>query len=129
MAHILLIDDDSDLRDVLRSALEHSGHQVTEAENGLQGVDLLKADDKAFDLIVTDVIMPGATGADVVKEARICCPAVKLLAISGGGPDMPARWSLKLTEMFDVDAVLYKPFENDEFSELVDSLLGDADPE
>ena len=60
----------------------------------------------AYDLIITDVVMPGENGMKVVKEARVHCPSAKLFAISGGSDDLPARWSLKMTEMYGVDAFL-----------------------
>ncbi|MDP6342117.1 MAG: response regulator [Alphaproteobacteria bacterium] len=127
MSQILIIDDDSGYRVVLRDLLEDSGHQVTEAEDGARGIDLLKAKEAAFDLIITDVVMPGDSGIEVIKESRNHCPSAKLLAISGGSEDLPARWSLKMTEMFGVDAALFKPFGNEEFLDLVDTLLSDAD--
>ncbi|MBT5675975.1 MAG: response regulator [Rhodospirillaceae bacterium] len=80
----------------------------------------------AFDLIVTDVLMPGESGITVIKESRIHCPSAKLLAISGGSDDQPARRSLKMSEMFGADAVLFKPFKNSAFSELVATLLSEA---
>ena len=126
MSYILIIDDDSVLRGILCNLLKDAGHQVTEAEDGARGIDLLKASEAAFDLIITDVVMPGESGVEVVKMSRVHCPSAKLLAISGGSHDLPARWSLKMTEMFGVDAVLFKPFENDEFSELVGTLLGEV---
>ena len=123
MPRILLIDDDSVLRDILRDVLESAGYQVAEAKDGNQGIDLLRAEGVAYDLIVTDVVMPGESGMAVVKAARTHCPSAKILVISGGSHDLPAKWSLKMTEMYAVEAVVFKPFQNDEFSDLVGKLL------
>lgn len=125
MPNILLIDDNFELRRTLCRLLESAGYHVTEAKDGTRGIDLLKADNAAFDLIITDVVMPGENGFDVIQAAQAHCPSAKLLAISGGSRDLPAKWSLKMAEMIDVDAVLYKPFQNDEFRELVGNLLGE----
>lgn len=68
MSKILVIEDDDVSRELMRLALENRGHEVSVAENGVQGYDaavFIKPD-----LIVTDIRMPGADGVHVVRRVR-----------------------------------------------------------
>lgn len=121
MANVLIIDDAAHVRLLLRELLEQAGHRVNEATDGQSGLDLMA--DEAFDLAIVDVIMPGVDGVTVIKQARSVSPRTTLLAISGGSAEMPADLSLKMSEMFGADAVLYKPFDNAEFLAAVERLL------
>lgn len=121
MARIIVIDDEADLRGILRLMLEARGHQVDEAATGSEGLRAIRG--QTYDLVITDVLMPEDDGVAVAKQVPGIQPGIKVLAISGGGPSMPADWSLKLMEMFGVDAALHKPFEEDELIGVVDQLL------
>jgi CheY-like chemotaxis protein len=80
---ILVVEDDEDLRDVLTSILRDQGYEVVEAENGKQAINHLK-DDEKFDLLFTDVILPGGiNGVEIAEEARRMQPDVKVLLTSG----------------------------------------------
>lgn len=122
MANILVAEDSPAVRLAIVDVLEALGHTVTEAGNGRVAIERLA--DGAFDLVVTDVLMPEVDGIEVIKAARRTQPEAKVLAISGGAPTLPAGYALKLTEMFRADAVLYKPFVNDELRVTVADLLG-----
>ena len=122
MATILLVEDSPAVRMAIVEVLEGLGHAVTETENGRVAVEQLGG--KSFDLVVTDVLMPEVDGIEVIKAVRRSHPETKILAISGGAPNLPAGYALKLTEMFSADAVLYKPFMNDELRKSVAALVG-----
>ncbi len=64
----LIVDDDQKLLSVLKSLLVEEGHNVSTCDNGLQAIKQCR--ESNFDLIVTDIMMPGASGLDVLKEAR-----------------------------------------------------------
>ena len=83
MARILIIDDESDVRAVMAKVLERAGHQVEVAENGAAGMSAYEAN--GADLIITDVIMPGQNGVDLVKQLRNARFGGRIIAISGGG--------------------------------------------
>jgi CheY-like chemotaxis protein len=83
MAHILLIDDDDDVRTLIRLTLVHAGHTVLEARNGREGVALFPH--AAADLVITDIVMPEGEGMEVLMALRRHVPPVKVMAISGGG--------------------------------------------
>jgi two-component system nitrogen regulation response regulator GlnG len=67
-AHILVADDESSIRFVLREALESEGHEVTEAEDGDRALEALSAGD--FDLAFLDIRMPGPSGLDLLSTLR-----------------------------------------------------------
>lgn len=67
-AHLLIVDDEANLRSMLRAALRHHGYEVSEAENGRVALDAIAADRP--DLIVLDVMMPELDGFDVCKRLR-----------------------------------------------------------
>ena len=85
---ILLVEDDTDVRTVARNVLEASGYQVWEASDGLEALNIWKANAPQIDLLLTDVIMPGGLNgrelADRLREER---PGLKVVLMSGYGPD------------------------------------------
>ena len=81
MARILLAEDDSSLRGFLKRALERAGHEVTDCENGDDAIDALEA--MRFDLLLTDIVMPGADGIEVARTASARDPLMKIMFISG----------------------------------------------
>ena len=122
MARILVIEDETDLRSLLRVLLENEGHEVEEAADGSEGLASLRGGN-GFDLIITDVLMPEEDGISVIKQLPKLQPKARSLAISGGGTSLPANWSLKIMKMFGVDATLHKPFDHDVLIGVVNDLL------
>ncbi len=121
MARIMVIDDQEELRALLRSYLEAAGHVVTEASNGIAA--LVAFDELIFELIITDVFMPEEDGIVVARLAHELQPDAKLLAISGGGSDLSPDWALEMVQTLGADAVLAKPIEKHEFLNTVHALL------
>ncbi|MBI3443994.1 MAG: response regulator [Magnetospirillum sp.] len=122
MSKILLAEDVDGARVLYRTILEAAGHVVTEACDGCQCLDRLISG--AFDLLVTDVVMPGLDGVEVIKAARNIRPGLPIIAISGGEPDFPAAAALNLSSMYGADVALFKPFKAERLIEAVRSLLG-----
>ena len=125
MAKVLVIEDTPPVRMAIVDVLAEQGHEVVEAANGREGLELIEsAGADQFALIITDVLMPELDGVEVIKSIRLRYPSLKVLAISGGAPNLPAGYCLKMTEMFQADGVLYKPFLNHELAGVVERLLG-----
>ena len=82
MPNILVIEDDVQVRTMLRIMLEEAGYEVQEASDGKEGLSLFRQ--KHFDLIITDIIMPEKDGMETIIEMRHDYPDVKIIAISGG---------------------------------------------
>jgi CheY-like chemotaxis protein len=123
MARILLIEDDELFRRMLRNSLAALGHEVTEAQNGLQGLKLHSAG--GFDLVVTDVVMPEREGIETILELRQRNPDVKIIAMSGGGRGSAADY-LHIAAQVGAQRVLLKPFSIDELKEAIHFLKFDV---
>ncbi len=125
MSRILVIDDDSEVRALLRRILEKGGHAVAEASDGADGTR--RFEDEQADLVITDIIMPEMDGLENIAALRKRAPNLPILAISGGGRRVD-RDFLPAAQAFGADAVLYKPFGADEVLDLVVRMLnGEAD--
>ena len=105
---ILVVDDESELRDMIARVLSEAGHRVETASDGAIASRLFAARD--FDLVVTDVIMPERDGMQVISELRRKHPQVKIIAMSGGG-HVPREHYLKMARGLGAHAVLSKPFD------------------
>jgi CheY-like chemotaxis protein len=107
VARILLIDDNNEVRDILGEVLTRSGHLVIAARDGEEGLELFPH--AAADLVITDMVMPGKCGREVMRELRRLQPHVKIIAMSGG--DRFGREDLLGAAMREGAAgVLSKPF-------------------
>ncbi|HEX6218837.1 MAG TPA: ATP-binding protein, partial [Sphingomicrobium sp.] len=81
-ANILLVDDEDLVRQATSEMLREMGHRVTEAGSGAAALSKL-GPDAEFDLIITDYLMPGLRGSDVVEEARRLHPGLPALLMTG----------------------------------------------
>ncbi len=107
MPRILVIDDDQQIRELIREILERASHTVFEADNGVAG--LQRMSEETVDVVVTDIIMPDKDGLETITELRKSYPEVRIIAISGGGRRVNRDY-LPTAQAFGADLVLYKPF-------------------
>jgi len=120
VTEILLIDDMAGVRRAVVAMLKRAGHTVTATESGSEGLAMLKT--RRFDLVVTDMLMPGTDGADVLSYLETLPNRPRVIAISGGGAGLSAEGALRLARI-KADAFLEKPFDSDELLAAVDKLL------
>jgi CheY-like chemotaxis protein len=106
-ARVLVVDDEEDVRTMLRDILQQVGYAVVEAGSGLEAVQRYRA--APTDVVILDLLMPGQTGLGAIQELRRHDPAVKIIAISGGGPS-GAIDLLPLAESYGARRTLHKPF-------------------
>jgi PAS domain S-box-containing protein len=86
-ARILIVEDEGALRDLIRVVLTRLGHQVTEAASGVAALKQWDEHAGAFDLVVSDVVMPcGVSGWDLAEQLRARSPQLKIILISGYDP-------------------------------------------
>jgi two-component system, NtrC family, response regulator AtoC len=78
---LLVIDDDIAVRGMLADVLTHLGYDVDEASNGVEGVG--RFDEDNYDLVLTDHLMPGMTGREVIEAVRERRPATNLIMLTG----------------------------------------------
>ena len=122
LANILLIDDDAGIRGTARAILEAAGHRVSEAADGEQGIELFRGSD--FDLVITDLYMPGKEGIETIQEILDQGPDTPILAMSGGGGG--GGGALVDAEMLGATATLRKPFTAEQLRDAVSRLLGES---
>ena len=121
MDRVLVIDDERDMRDVLRMALEIHGYAVLDAGDGREGLELFAQE--PFDLVITDIIMPGRDGLETIREIRNRDAQVKIIAISGDRRLLPAGVRLPTAMTFGADLTLRKPFSLEDMLGAVQQLL------
>ncbi len=126
MARILVIDDEDELRTMLRQMLEHAGHEVSEAVNGAVGIEIYERDKP--DLIITDIIMPEKEGVETIIALRRANPELPIIAISGGGR-LDATDFLSMAKKLGARHTLTKPFRRDQLLEAVGECLASATAE
>lgn len=108
---ILILDDEKLVRFTLRQILEGAGYDVSEAATGDACLEMQKAN--PFDVIITDIIMPGREGIEIVMELKQAYPRLRVIAISGGGRNHNMSY-LDFASRLGADATLAKPFTDDE---------------
>lgn len=123
MAHILVIEDEPGMREVLRKALTQAGHHVSLASNGKEGMNRLVGATPS--LVITDILMPEKDGIETIIEIRKTHPQMKIIAVSGGGRAKFVEF-LEIANRAGADAVLQKPFRMAELLDRVNRLLGVA---
>ena len=101
---ILLVDDDCDVREVLKLSLERHGYKTFEASNGAHAIELCKL--KTFDLVIADIYMPGMDGLKFIEILREFSPKTVIIAISGGESCHFFKSSLQLNTALHKGAVL-----------------------
>jgi CheY-like chemotaxis protein len=117
---ILVIDDDDQLRGMLREMLEHAGYEVADAPNGKEGIRLYR--ENPADLVITDIIMPEKEGIETIMDLRREFPEVKIIAMSGGGT-IEAEKYLRMAKGLGAVRTLTKPIERKELLEAVREVI------
>lgn len=119
MANILVIDDEEDIRLILREILELEGHSITTSEDGkiINNSELTK-----FDLVITDIYMPEQDGMQIIMDVKRLVPDMNIIAISGGaffGVDN----TLKTAQLLGARYTINKPFDIDDVVKKVNTLV------
>ncbi len=117
---VLVVDDHEDLRRVLGRGLSSLGYEVFTAANGADALELTDAN--AIDAVVTDVHMPEMDGLELIRELRGTHPALRIIAMSGGG-SLPADLALEVCQLSGADALLHKPMTAAAVDKLLRSIL------
>ena len=120
MAKVLLVDDDEEVRYALGKYLRRAGHEVVEAENGKRALALLA--EAAFDVVITDIVMPDTDGIEVIMHITTANRTLPVIAISGGGRIGRAEY-LDLARHLGAKAVVPKPVDPDAVLALIDQVL------
>ena len=120
MARVLIIDDDDQVRGVLRRTLERAGHSVVDAADGDAGVRIHR--EQPADLVITDIFMPGQDGLETIVQLRHEFAEVNIIAVSGG--DHTGQMDLRReASLLGASRTLRKPFSPAEFLATVNEVL------
>ncbi len=103
MAHILVVDDETNIRRVVREYAEFEGYEVTEAENGMEAVGLCHKND--YDLIIMDVMMPRLDGYSACKEIHKT-KQIPVIMLSARGEEYDKLFGFEI----GIDDYVVKPF-------------------
>jgi DNA-binding response OmpR family regulator len=107
MARIVLFEDEDALRALLAEELEDAGHEVIAVGDGLVSRDAELM--RAAEVLVTDLMMPGCDGLEVIANARRANPGLRIVAMSGGGRTVTTDF-LPMAQELGARVVLRKPF-------------------
>lgn len=105
---VLIVDDNTDLRRMMKAALELEGYAVDEAANGREA--LTRQRSRPATIVITDIFMPEADGFETIASLRKEFPAIKILVMSGDGK-LSRREYLSTAKLLDVEGTLKKPFD------------------
>jgi CheY-like chemotaxis protein len=119
MAKILLIDDEEQMRFLLKRMLTRDGHEVFVAQDGEEGVQSFYQINP--DLVITDIVMPEKDGLEVIAEILTTHPKQPIIAMSGGSRTIIANFNS--FEMKGVKGMLQKPFTHQQLQEVVQLAL------
>jgi DNA-binding NtrC family response regulator len=120
MARVLVIDDDLQLRKLICKILVTEDHEAYDAANGIEGLELIEK--KPFDLVVTDIFMPGEDGLGTIMEISKNYPQIKIIAMTGGGSVKDVDF-LKLASNLGARKVFQKPIDMAVFLTAVNDIL------
>lgn len=116
MAHILLAEDDEAMCRFLSAALEKAGHRVSAFYNGLEALAALDQSDGDYDLLLTDIVMPGMDGIELAQAASQKRPGMKVMFITGFA-------AVAVGAQAENARVLSKPFHLNDLVRQVNELL------
>ena len=120
--HILLVDDETALRSYLAKALRARGYNVIDVATGAEAIALVRRDNPPIDLLVTDVIMPGISGPQIVTELLTTHPALKVIFISGYTDDFLNRYGSFGPET----TLISKPFHAEALVAAINKTMGES---
>jgi DNA-binding response OmpR family regulator len=120
MSGILIVEDDKELREMLKLSLIRRKYTVFEAADGKEAITHFKP--SITDLVITDLIMPEEDGLKVIIKLREIKPSIKIIAISGGGKVGPGSY-LNLAKALGADAIFSKPFSTRDLIVKIEALI------
>jgi two-component system, chemotaxis family, chemotaxis protein CheY len=109
MPSVLIVDDEDQIRQLIRETLEQAGYEVQEARDGKEGLERYRA--KSTDLVIMDILMPDQDGLESIMTLRREFPTSKVIAITGGSDMIGILNFLDVAKMLGARRTLQKPFD------------------
>lgn len=120
MPRILIVDDDANLRILIRQMLEPFGFEIDEAEDGRDAMCKFRV--QCADLVLCDIFMPEKNGIELLEELPREFLGVKIIVMSGGGFGGKVHM-LQTAQFLGAAAILHKPFEQTDLLEVIQKVL------
>lgn len=117
--HILLVDDEAALIDVMRQKIERLGYTVTAKTNSIEALELFRSDPHGFDLLLTDQTMPGMTGLEFARKVKAIRSEIPVIISTG----YSSKIDMEQASQQDIDAVFMKPVDNSLLAKTLRGLL------
>lgn len=118
MARILIVDDEPDVRMFIERALRMDGHEVATAVDGFDALNMLRS--REFDLLLSDIAMPGMDGISLSLQVERTLPSMKILLMTGYAHERQRAHNLDVL----AHEVMTKPFDMKTLSQRVNALVG-----
>jgi len=108
---IIVVDDEAPIRKLFHKILEPQGHEVLDAENGKEAIEIINNSDVS--LVITDIVMPIMHGVDLIMSLKKSFPDLPIIAMSGGG-GISGRFNyLEIAGMIGAENIFNKPCPKD----------------
>ena len=117
---VLIIDDDPGMLALLATLLDSHGFRVLTASNGVRALQVIR--ESAPRVVLTDILMPGQDGIEIIRAIRRAHFNVKIIAMSGGGR-IDKMDLLRYARLLGADATISKPADTDELVQLLQSFV------
>lgn len=121
MPSVLVVDDEDQIRQLIRETLELAGYEVQEARDGKQGLERYRA--KPTDLVIMDILMPDQDGLESIMTLRREFPTSRVIAMTGGSDMIGILNFLDVAKMLGARRTLQKPFDMQTLLEAAESEL------
>lgn len=109
MPSVLVVDDQDQVRQLIRATLEQAGYEVVEARDGKEGLERYRT--KSTDLVIMDILMPDQDGLEGIMALRREFPDSRVIAMTGGSEAIGAVNGLDTAKMLGARRTLQKPFD------------------
>jgi DNA-binding response OmpR family regulator len=126
MSHVLIVDDEDSITELLGKIVEMSGHRCSVANDGDKAIAFCRRSEP--NVAIVDILMPNKGGLETIVELKRDHPRLKIVAVSGGGYDSPKpllKWAAKM----GADRVFGKPFAAMDVMSSVSDLLREQERE
>jgi len=118
---ILIVDDDANMRKLIKKMLKGERFELYEAGNGLEAEEVLAAVD-SIDLVIMDIFMPEQEGLETIRSIMATNSNIGIIAISGGCRDMSVDF-LEIARVCGADGTLAKPFRKHDLLQAIQKIL------
>jgi PAS domain S-box-containing protein len=116
---LLVVEDQAEVRNYATAVLKKYGHRVIQAANGDEALTIFEQEGRRIDMVLTDMVMPGKSGRELIAELRKIRPRIKALFMTGYTDDI----AMQKGSLEEGTEVLHKPFSPEELARRVHELL------